>query len=110
MVTRYSTVLPLKDLGAWREIAHWPDYIVSRDGRICSFRTANAGFITPNKGRVRLRAGRGDTQRSRYMSLGKIVLEAFVGLAPSADHYATHLDCNAENNHISNLEWRTRYE
>jgi hypothetical protein len=72
-------------------------------------------FITPqvnSAGFVTVMLYSGSIQR-RY-SLGKLILEHFLGPPPDVIHYARfdcyHKDHNQLNNHISNLEWLPRSE
>jgi hypothetical protein len=42
-----------------------------------------------------------------WQRINRLVLETFVGPAPSAKHHAAHLDGSKDNNFVTNLEWKT---
>jgi hypothetical protein len=43
-------------------------------------------------------------------ALARLVLEAFVGLPPTAEHQADHIDADRLNNMVGNLRWLTAKE
>jgi hypothetical protein len=45
--------------------------------------------------------------RGRKIFVHRLVLEAFIGAPPTADHEGNHKDGNRANNVLSNLEWLT---
>ena len=48
--------------------------------------------------------------RQRFIRAGRLILESFVGPAPTRAHEAAHGDGNRLNNALSNLRWATHQE
>lgn len=102
----------------WLPVPEFIGYEVSNLGRVRSYRSPNGRgdllelprqiktATTPRKEylRVGLSNGAGDVKWSPVHTL---VLIAFVGPRPSADHQACHNDGDAKNNVLSNLRWDT---
>lgn len=100
----------------WRTIAGFPDYDVSRSGRI---RSRRHGKRSPGRRRlIFLQPGMagngyltvnlwGDAQRAVTHSVHRLVLEAFVGPRP-AGFDGSHLDGDRMNNAATNLVWESR--
>lgn len=72
-----------------------------RAGRVLKSKTTTAGYVqvclykngTPS-----------------YKLVSRLVLEAFVGPAPSDEYQADHIDADPTNNAVSNLRWLSRQE
>lgn len=93
----------------WLPIAGYPGYEVSDAGVIRSKRCPN-GMTPQDNGigyyTVFLRNG---TDNKRKL-ISRIVLEAFVGPAPSEHHQAAHGNGNKADNSLLNLRWATQVE
>lgn len=92
-------------IGEWKEIADFPAYFVSSDGRIYSSKTKKifCPGITRN-GYVIVHLRQGGKQYARY--LHRLVATAFI-LNPENVREVNHIDGNKQNNAVSNLEWVT---
>lgn len=98
----------------WKTILGFPDYAVTPDGQIWSYKRNK--FLKPYQNRggyldVTLSNDRGKT----LCRVHRLVGMAFVPLPPEFNnHYDTvtidHIDGNKLNNHYTNLEWVTREE
>lgn len=100
----------------WKPITGWDKYLVSNLGNIKSLA----------KGKERILVGSNTTTRSGAKgyrtillctdnrritkTLHKIILETFIGPAPSKKHEASHIDGNKDNNCVENLCWKTKLE
>lgn len=95
----------------WRVVAVNPHYEVSNDGRVrrCTGRTAGRA-VKPFMLFGYLKVSLNDRGRSRKHFVHRLVIEAFVGPAPSARHRTAHCDGNPLNNVPSNLRWATQRE
>ena len=85
-----------------------PNYGVSRDGRVISFRKNK--ILTPKRnwdGYLRVQLW--SHCRCEYVSIHRLIAETFV---PNPHQYAVvnHRDGNKANNHADNLEWCTQRE
>lgn len=89
-------------------------YAVTRGGRVWSYQRPgrwHAGFmklISDKNGY--LCAHLWDGQRLRCKRVSRLVLEAFIGPAPTQEHEANHKDGTKTNNRLGNLEWTTGLE
>lgn len=97
----------------WRKCPLWPDYEVSDCGDVRRVvrRFGNAWMRKPylaSNGRMMLVMRREGISRACHVH--RLVLEAFVGLAPSPRHDGAHNDGNPLNNALSNLRWATKSE
>lgn len=100
----------------WKKAPAYPDYAVSNFGRVMRIAKGGSNATKPgkllslkSKGRyVRLALYRGD--KVHYVSLHRLVLEAFVGQPPTNNHVAAHWDNNGQNNRLDNLRWATPKE
>ncbi len=102
----------------WRPVVgNETEYEVSSLGRVRRIgraRGAQVGHI------MRLWAsGRRRNQPKGYLHVGihnkgrsiaRLVLEAFVGVAPADQPQANHIDGDTHNNHLTNLEWVSQGE
>lgn len=92
----------------WRTCPQWPEYEVSERGDIrrtlCRF--GNIGLRKPYRAaNGRLMIAMRHCGKTRACHISRLVLEAFVGPAPSSKHQCAHNDGNPDNNHWSNLRW-----
>lgn len=86
----------------WRMLPHWSKYLVSSHGQV--FNTYKKQFVHVSKGpRVCIC----QDEFGRSVSLGRLVLETFVGPCPEGME-CCHNDDNSYNNVLSNLRWDTR--
>lgn len=96
---------------SWREVAGWPAYEVSNDGRVRSRRRRGTagGELTPwlggNEDARYLYVTLTDRGRRWDPTVHKLVAEAFLPPAPTEDHQVDHVDGDRWNNRAANLEW-----
>lgn len=99
----------------WKEVADWPDWLVSTCGRAqrkTTYKKTKAmqptyGFVSNDYVWVCL------THPEKYClekRMAHLVLETFSGPKPSRDSKARHLDDIKTNNQLSNLAWGTSKE
>lgn len=97
----------------WKAIVGYPHYEVSNIGRVRSSKSGKLKLLKPAEKRDRhrkkptylrvcLRSPTGETKNKR---IHRLVLEAFVGPAPSGKPYGCHIDGNSMNNWLPNLKW-----
>ncbi|HUX12601.1 MAG TPA: NUMOD4 domain-containing protein [Spirochaetia bacterium] len=96
----------------WLPIAGYTDYSVSDHGRVRNNRTGRILRQCP-RGRSNLYLGVNLWRlgRRKPFLVHRLVAKAF--LPPSTNWLANevnHFDCDPTNNHVSNLEWVTRWE
>lgn len=109
-----------KDITMWKSIPNFPDYEVSSDGLVRSWRPRNgrgssenvkepvlltvSKFVDSEYLRVSLRC----PIRKKHITrrVHQLVLEAFVGPIPK-DHVVMHLNDDPTDNHLSNLKYGT---
>lgn len=105
-------VPPIESEERWKPVLGWESwYEVSNMGRVRR--------IAPNHGAILGRCKKLSPDKAGYLcvslnrpgvqerlSVHRLVLEAFVGLAPDG-HECCHTDGNAMNNWLSNLRWGT---
>ena len=93
----------------WKIIENFPDYAVSDQGRVKSFKFGKEIILTSeknNKGYLCVNLYK--NKKPHPKKIHKLVLEAF---KPNEDLNKTecnHKDGNKENNYVENLEWCTR--
>lgn len=99
----------------WKVIPGYPDYEVSDQGRVRSWKRWNGHsvprLLTPSalstaSGRTLpyLRVSLTSSTRVRVRYVHSLVLESFVGACP-AGMEARHLDGDCQNNTLNNLQW-----
>lgn len=97
----------------WKAIVGYPHYEVSNIGRVRSSKSGKLKLLKqaekkdkhrkkPVYLRVSLRSPTGEAKNKR---IHRLVLEAFVGPAPSDKPYGCHIDGNSMNNWLLNLKW-----
>lgn len=97
----------------WKAIIGYPAYEVSNIGRVRSTRSGKPKILKaaekkdkhrkkPVYLRVALKCPLGIVKNKR---IHRLVLEAFVGPAPSGKPYGCHIDGNSMNNWLANLKW-----
>lgn len=98
----------------WRKCPAWPDYEVSEFGDIrravpcAGAKPALRKTYVAANGRLMIVMRRDGKARACHVH--RLVLEAFVGPAPSEGHHGAHNDGNPMNNHVSNVRWATPQE
>ena len=88
----------------WISITNYPNYSVSKDGKIKSIRfdrLLKPSFNDSGYGYVNL----SNEGLIKSTAVHKIVIEHFKGAKPSENYVVDHKDGNKRNNHIDNLEW-----
>lgn len=98
-----------------RPVEGYPGYFASTYGKIYSERRGGPRrAMKPDvgeRGHSRVQLHReGSGERGDRLLVHRIILETFVGPAPSTDAQGRHRDGNAQNNRISNLMWGTQEE
>lgn len=97
----------------WKAIVGYPHYEVSNIGRVRSTRTGKTRILRLTKKQDKNRpcpiyliasliTPTGDKKKKR---VHRLVLEAFVGPAPSDKPHGCHIDGNSMNNWLPNLKW-----
>lgn len=96
-------------LAEWLPMPDCPGYLVSYRGDVFSEKTNRILRLSVDvKGR--LRANLFVRGKRKGVIVGRMVLRAFGGNAPTYKHVACHNDGDPTNNHISNLRWCTYAE
>jgi len=91
----------------WAPIPSAPGYAVSNTGRV---RGPRGDLSTPATKRGYLTCSLRINGTKVTTTVQRVVLEAFVGPAPSATHQANHKNGVKNDNRPENLEWVTRLE
>lgn len=96
----------------WRVCAGHPQYEISEYGhlrRLTSVKGFKAGRVSKP-----IRHSRGYLQyavsKHKKELMHRLVVQTFIGAAPSTDHEVAHYDGTRTNNHVSNLRWASRAE
>jgi len=103
---------PIEHDEIWRPVVNWEDlYSISSFGKVRrdkSFRPKHVGHImsprTDRYGYLTVLLRRPGKQR--YVTVHRLVTEAFIGPCPR-NHGVNHKDGCKKNNHVSNLEYMT---
>lgn len=90
-----------------REIPGFPNYLVTKDGRVWSIRSKKwlKPWITDGYLLLRLCL----QGSAKTYKIHRLVLEAYVGPCPEGME-CRHLDGDRVNNHLDNLKWGTHVE
>lgn len=100
----------------WRDIVDFPYYQISNLGRINSTKRYPGGKAIKQYIQRKSKVGYfrvcivDDAGNSKNKRVNRMVLEAFVGPAPTDKHVSAHVDGNSLNNWLMNLRWSTRKE
>lgn len=101
------------DTEEWREAPGFPLYQVSSEGRVRRHPDHPSHLMRDELARsptshgyscVRLMRDK----RAHWLTVHRLVCEAFHGPAPSEKHEVAHNDSDRSNNRASNLRWATR--
>lgn len=95
----------------WKQVAGFPLYEISDAGRVFSRASNKPRILKPDvghRGHLRVTLYEGGASEKRLVH--RLVLEAFVGPAPSAAHEGAHGDGVPSRNDLSNLRWATPVE
>ena len=99
----------------WKPVQDFPGYEVSNCGRVKSFRDRGGNILSTAHllKFQRMSDGSPRVTLSHYgvtttLSVARLVLDAFVGLAPTTFHVPRHIDGNVNNQRVENLEWSLR--
>jgi hypothetical protein len=89
-------------------LENYPDYWITKDGRILSLLGKKPKYIKPFKVKGYLKYQLYDSDRKRIFKYAHtLVLETYVCLRPIGME-GCHNDGNKENNNVNNLRWDTR--
>lgn len=93
---------------AWMPIAGFPDYEVSSDGRVRSFRSGSIPVLRPNanSGGYLSVSMTDESGARQYRLVHRLVAEAFLP-RPAGCDVVMHIDNNKQNNRADNLSWAT---
>lgn len=102
----------------WRAIVGYPSYEVSNLGRVRSLKWGNLKILKPVRKSNRRTPHNvyicvnltDPTGKAKKKRVHRLVMEAFVGSAPSDKHHVGHIDGNSTNNWLENLKWVTQKE
>ena len=97
----------------WRPIPEWPEYEVSNDGqvrRVAPGQGAIVGRILKPSGRRYVTINLSREGGFKAFNVHRLVLLAFIGPPPTAQHECAHEDGNKRNNKQCNLSWKTPTE
>jgi hypothetical protein len=99
----------------WRAIPQFPEYVASSLGRVKRITSLHRNYVgmimKPTVNRrgyhfISLFSGK----RYYRMTIGRMILMAFVGPPPTPKSQAAHWDGDKANNRIENLRWATALE
>ena len=97
----------------WVEIAEFPDYSVSSEGRVKrtapDYRGRFGNVLKPYMGRYAALTLYIDHE-PYTVHVHVLVCTAFHGQRPTPEHEVAHSDGNCHHNHCDNLRWATRIE
>ena len=90
-----------------KRILHYPNYSITKDGKVFSHNTKS--YLIPFNNRGYLRVGLSNKNKHKKFLVHRLVAEAFL---PNNNNnkIVNHIDGNKQNNNISNLEWTTYSE
>ena len=97
----------------WAFIPDYLDYLISRDGRIITFKYGEPRYITPfrqSDGYLQVHLYSGDTSKRFYVH--RLVLSIFDTPPPTDErgesYVAHHIDHVRDHNRLENLQWLPR--
>lgn len=100
-----------KEREEWRDIDGFPGYKIDRKGDIISYKSGNPKQMklrVDKKGYIEVGLHR--WRKTERRKIHRLVMYAFGDPSPGDDYQIDHIDCNKQNNDISNLEWVTGAE
>lgn len=93
-------------MDTWIDIPKFSNYQASISGEIRNKHTGRIIKSFPDRyGYLRLSLGNTDN-----IPVHRLICETFYGPPPNDAYQVNHIDCNRQNNHVSNLEWCTPSE
>ena len=95
----------------WKKIRGFPGYEISSEGRVLGLygRVLRQKTKRDDSRVVGLYIKRGEKKVQKWAYVGRIVLTAFKGTHPKKN-IARHINGDASDNRLVNLEWSTRSE
>lgn len=96
------------DMSEWRELEEYPDYQISDDGQVKSFKKKEPYILKPAKdksGHLKVKFSIGDDEKS--LTVHRLVAKAFI---PNPDNLpiVRHLNDIPYDNRVENLAWGTQ--
>ena len=91
----------------WKQVNDFPNYEVSDLGQVVNKTTKHILATPTNSEYGHRRVFLYKDGKETRIALHRLVLMTFVGACPQGME-CRHLDGNASNNHLDNLEWNTR--
>lgn len=96
-----------------KEIPGFQGYFASKEGEIFSLGKKGKGLHKMTACKTTngyLKVSLSVAGKTHVRNIHPLILQTFVGPAPSQDHESRHLDGNRHNNRLSNLCWGTKKE
>lgn len=90
----------------WKVIPGFEDYLISNTGRVVHEAREIKGS---DNGRGYKKVCLKQAERKRNVYIHRLVAESFLE-NPNNKPFVNHIDCNTNNNNVSNLEWCTAQE
>lgn len=89
-----------------KEIINFPNYLITKEGKVISKKSGNERKLDMNKrlGYFQIDLWK-ENKRSKFY-IHRLVAQAFIP-NPSNLREVNHIDSDRSNNHVSNLEWVT---
>ncbi len=91
----------------WRDVAGWPDYLVSDTGLVKSLKWGKERILRPGSDKGYLKVALCANGEQRTCSIHKLVMEAFVGPCPDGLEVC-HNNGDPSDNRLENLRYDTK--